>query len=49
MSVPLDVPGSIAASGMVKVAGTGSEQCASTNFGTLRVNPVDGSLELCRQ
>ncbi len=42
-SVPLEV------SGTVRVAGTGIEQCASTNFGALRANPMDGSLELCRQ
>ncbi len=42
-NVPLEV------SGTVRVAGTGSEPCGSANFGASRVNPVDGSLELCRQ
>jgi hypothetical protein len=42
-SVPLEV------SGAVKVAGTGSETCGPTTHGTMRVNPADGSLELCRQ
>jgi hypothetical protein len=37
-------------SGTIKLAGTGSDPCAgANNYGTLRINPATGKLQLCRQ
>ena len=42
-SVPVEVSGS------VKVAGTGSEACGSDFYGSIRLNPTTGALQMCRQ
>lgn len=43
VSVPLDV------AGPVKVAGSGSESCAAGAYGSIRLNPVTGAIQVCRQ
>jgi hypothetical protein len=36
-------------SGTVKVAGTGAESCGATGYGSIRLNPSTGALQVCRQ
>lgn len=35
-------------SGTLKVAGTGSETCATENLGSFRRNPITGKMQICR-